>query len=220
MADARASRSPESASPIDRRSMLGRLAAFVAGAVIGRAKPVTAAPASTLDGDPWIGEIALVPYNFAPRGWAMCDGQLLPIAQNTALFSLLGTTFGGDGQTNFALPDLRGRAPIHAGQGPGLANRSLGENGGNENVALNESQIPSHTHQAMASSFNGISDSPANAVPARDPSGTPQYGAAANTPMGTGAIAATGGSQPHDNMPPFLVMNYVIALEGIFPSRS
>jgi microcystin-dependent protein len=208
--------------PIARRNFIARVAAFVAGgAVLGRtAKAADAPPVRTLDGDPWVGEIALVPYNFAPTGWAVCDGQLMSIAQNTALFSLLGTTYGGDGQTTFALPDLRGRVPIHQGQGPGLSPRTLGEGGGEENHTLGIPELPSHSHAAQASSANGTSDSPVGGVPARNAAGTPGYAAAPNAAQAATAIAAAGGGQAHNNMPPYLAMTYIISLFGIYPSRS
>ena len=204
----------------ERRGFIKRLFAFAAGgAVVAAATPRTA----LADGDPWLGEIALVPYNFAPRGWAFCDGQILPIAQNTALFALLGTTYGGNGQTTFALPDLRGRVPMHTGggQGPGLSAYSLGEQGGVENVVLIQGQMPVHNHLENVSSANGTSDNPSNAILARNASGVPQYGTGApNAAMAAGAIANAGGGQPHENRPPFLGLNYIIALEGIFPSRN
>jgi microcystin-dependent protein len=170
--------------------------------------------------NPFVGEIALVGFNFAPVGWALCNGQLLAINQNTALFSLLGTMYGGDGVTTFALPDLRGRVPLHMGQGPGLSNRTIGEAAGAESSTLTPAQMPAHTHQAMSTSFNGVTDSPVGNVPARDAAGTPIYGTVPNAPMHAGAIQSTGGSQPHDNMQPFLAINYIISLVGIYPSRS
>ena len=166
--------------------------------------------------DPFIGQIALFPYNFAPRGWAFCNGQLLSIAQNTALFSLLGTTFGGNGQTTFALPDLRGRAVMSSGQAPGLSPYVLGQQGGNETVTLVTAQVPAHTHTIMASQNDATASSPANTVPA----GGGAYGTALNTSMNAGMVQVVGGSQPHENRPPYLVLNYCIALEGIYPSRN
>ena len=166
--------------------------------------------------DPFIGQIALFPYNFAPRGWAFCNGQLLSIAQNTALFSLLGTTFGGNGQTTFALPDLRGRAAMSSGQAPGLAPYVLGEQGGTETVTLSTAQVPAHTHTVMASQNDATASSPTNTVPA----GGGAYGTALNTSMNPNMVQPVGGSQPHENRPPYLVLNYCIALEGIYPSRN
>ncbi|MCB9537585.1 MAG: phage tail protein [Myxococcales bacterium] len=180
-----------------------------------------------------IGEIRLFAGNFAPRAWAFCNGQLLPIAQNQALFSILGTTYGGDGQTTFALPDLRGRAPIHAGQGPGLTDRRLGVRGGSESLTLTPQQLPSHTHAASATvtppalGVEGDSASPAGAVPAKSGQGEPDYhaGAAGGDAVTMAPFEApvtvqnTGGNQPFDKMPPFIAMNYIICLQGIFPSR-
>ena len=163
---------------------------------------------------PFIGEIALVGFNFAPNGWALCDGSLLPIAQNTALFSLLGTQYGGDGITNFALPDLRGRAPIHFGAGTALSPREIGERGGAEVVALTKAQLPPHTHSEPAAGRR-TSGQPTGRAPA--------IGGDYGRPSTTAKMAPTGpvgGGQPHENMPPFLVMNYIIALFGIYPPRA
>jgi microcystin-dependent protein len=170
--------------------------------------------------EPFIGQLALVPYNFAPRGWAFCNGQLLPINQNQALFSLLGTTFGGDGVTTFALPDLRGRVPISSGQGPGLSNYTLGEMGGLEVVTLTLAQIPAHTHAALCDTAVGSADRPAADLPARNAAGVPQYGQSANGVMSTQAIGSAGGGQPHENRQPFLTLNWIIALEGVFPTQN
>ena len=171
--------------------------------------------------DPFIGEVDLVAFNFAPTGWALCQGQLLPINQNQALFSLLGTTFGGDGRVNFALPDLRGRRIVGAGQGPGLSNYNLGEVGGEEAVTLNIGQLPVHTHTVFANTAVGTSLSPTNNFWAAQTS-TFLF---SNAPMSTTSLAgndigSTGGSQPHENRPPYLTLNYIIALNGIFPSRN
>ena len=201
----------------ERRSFLKRLVAFTAaGTALFSVRPREA----RADGDPWIGEIALVAFNFPPVGWATCDGQLLSIAQNTALFSLLGTTYGGNGQTTFALPDLRGRVPIHMGQGPGLTPYTIGEVAGTETVTLLSSQMPAHSHVVSASTLNGTSDVPTGAFPAKNAAGVPSYVAAANANMAGSMIGPTGGNQPHDNRQPFLTMNYIIALQGIVPSRS
>lgn len=168
--------------------------------------------------DPFIGEIRMFAGNFAPRGFALCDGQLLPIAQNTALFSLLGTTYGGDGRTTFALPDLRGRIPMHPGQGPGLSQHRLGEKGGQESVTLSETQLPSHTHTAHATEEASNKNKPGNALWARkkiydtEPTST--------VAMNPGAIGSTGGGQDHENKQPYLCINFIIALQGVFPSRN
>lgn len=167
--------------------------------------------------EPFLGQLLLVPYNFVPRGWAACDGSLLPIAQNTALFSLLGTTYGGNGQTTFALPDLRGRVPISVGQGPGLSNYTLGEISGSETVTLSVPQMPSHGHIVSANSGDANSGSPQNSIPG----GQGAYQSSGpNTTMNPAMIQPSGGSQPHENRPPYLAMQWIIALEGIFPSRS
>ena len=169
---------------------------------------------------PFIGELMLVGSNFCPVGWAAAAGQIMSIAQNTALFSLLGTQFGGNGQTTFALPDLRGRAPIGAGQGPGLTDRAIGEMAGQETVTLTTDQMPAHTHPAYASTLAGNTANPAAALPARKLR-TLLYrgGAPANTIMADDSIGSAGGGQPHDNMPPYLAMTWCIATQGIFPSR-
>jgi microcystin-dependent protein len=166
--------------------------------------------------EPFLGQLMLVPYNFAPRGWALCNGQILPIAQNTALFSLLGTTYGGNGQTTFALPDLRGRVPISSGQGPGLSSYDLGEVGGVEAVTLNNNEMPAHQHGVNANSGDPNDSSPQNSFPA----GSGSYNTAANTTMNQNMVGISGGSQPHENRQPYLTLNWIIALEGIFPSRN
>jgi microcystin-dependent protein len=169
--------------------------------------------------EPFIGQIILVPYNFAPRGYAFCQGQILSIAQNTALFSLLGTTYGGNGQTTFALPDLRGRAPLSQGQGPGLSNYSLGEQGGVESVTLISQQMPQHNHFLSVNNQGAATGRPSGQFP-----GVAAANAYAPATDGTTfapqAISLTGGSQPHENRQPYLALNYCIALEGIFPSRN
>lgn len=168
----------------------------------------------------YLGSISLVSYEFAQKGTAECNGQLLPIQQNTALFSLLGTFYGGDGIRTFALPDLRGRFAIGQGQGPGLSNYNTGDRGGVESVTLTIQQIPAHTHQAFAASTSGNTVDPTNAYWAQAPRLT-LYSAATNlTPMNIGATGATGGSQPHQNQKPYLALNYVIWLQGVFPSRN
>jgi microcystin-dependent protein len=161
---------------------------------------------------PFLAEIRIVSFNFAPRGWALCSGQLLPIAQNQALFSLLGTTYGGNGTTTFALPDFRGRTPLHM-----AASFPLGSGGGEEAHALNVSELPVHTHPVSASSAAANAGSPANASWATLAGG---YDPAANIHMNSSSISLSGGSQAHNNMQPYLVLNFVIALQGIFPSRN
>ncbi|HEV3057078.1 MAG TPA: tail fiber protein [Vicinamibacterales bacterium] len=188
---------------------------------------------------PFLGMIIIVPYNFAPLGWAFCAGQLLPIAQNTALFSLLGTTYGGDGVQTFALPDLRGRVPVGAGQGPGLSNYSLGQTAGSENVSLTVNEMPAHTHPialnnlaatANARNAAGNSQTPVGNLPAVEAAGvTATYSnAPANAVMAPGAISVTGtatagaigGGVPVSILSPYQTFNYCIALQGIFPSRN
>lgn len=173
----------------------------------------------------FIGEIRMFAGNFPPRGWQFCQGQLLSIAQNTALFSILGTTYGGNGQTTFALPDLRGRYPMQQGQGPGLSPRSLGEQGGSETVTLLSNQMPAHTHSHVASGAQGDQVTPEgnfNAVLIDPNTQQPQnlYNATASTTMNAASIGVAGGSQPHNNMSPFLAINFIIAMEGIYPSRN
>ncbi|KIL35592.1 hypothetical protein SD71_12640 [Cohnella kolymensis] len=171
--------------------------------------------------DPYLGEIRLFAGNFAPRGWALCNGQLMPISQNTALFSILGTQYGGNGTTNFALPDFRGRAPVHQGQGPGLTARTIGEMGGSSSVTLQATQIPSHTHVPNCQSAQGIAD-PTGAIWTNSGGlrGLAVYGPTPEVGMSPTAVQAAGGSQPHNNMQPSLGLNYIIALEGVFPPRS
>lgn len=168
--------------------------------------------------DPFLGEIRPVPYNFAPVGWAFCQGQILPISQNTALFALLGTTYGGNGTTTFALPDLRGRIPVGRGQGPGLTAITLGEEGGVEDVTLATNQLPAHSHVAPASGVLATSYTPGGQLPANTSRNV--YGAASTPNLAADTIGQAGGSQPHNNLQPFTVINYVIALQGIFPPRN
>jgi microcystin-dependent protein len=171
--------------------------------------------------DPFVAEIRIFPFNFAPKGWAFCDGQILPLSQNTALFSLLGTTYGGDGKSNFALPDMQGNAPMHPGQGPGLSLHDLGETGGSETVSLLESEIPSHSHTLRADILD-IADtnvvSP-NASFALSSGGT-LYQAAGGATMSDNAITPAGGDQPHNNLQPYLALNFCIALQGVYPHRT
>lgn len=173
---------------------------------------------------PFLGMIVLYPYNFAPAGWAYCQGQLLAISQNDALFALIGTIYGGDGQTTFALPDLRGRALINSGTGPGLSARIIGELGGQENVTLLQSQMPSHMHTGNVKVGSGLANSAIGTGNnfAANTGGTSIYNSgAAGGNMATNVnIDPTGGNQPHNNMSPYLALGYCIALEGIFPSRN
>ncbi len=176
--------------------------------------------------DEFIGVIKIFAGNFAPRGWAFCNGQLVSINQNQALFAILGTTYGGDGRTTFALPDLRGRAPIHFGQGPGLSNLTLGQVGGFENVTLNINQIPAHNHPLNVNDANATVHKPTNTTVVAAPvdvNTDPASGYSAvapNTQLAPNSIGVAGGSQPHENRPPYLAINYIICLEGIFPSRN
>jgi microcystin-dependent protein len=173
----------------------------------------------------FIGEVRLFAGNFAPRSWAFCNGQLLSISQNSALFSILGTTYGGDGRTTFGLPDLRGRVPVHvgggSGSGPGLSPYTLGQKGGQENVTLNTSQIPSHNHDLMGSPNAASATSPAGNLPGTT-SRTRLYSSSssANVAMDMDAISSEGGGQSHENRPPYQGLNYIICLYGIYPSRN
>jgi microcystin-dependent protein len=173
--------------------------------------------------DPFVAEIRIFPFNFAPKGWAFCDGQLLPLSQNTALFSLLGTTYGGNGKSNFALPDLQGRAPMHPGQGPGLSLHDLGETGGSETVTLLESEIPAHSHTLRVSSTGTDEEglkNPTNNITGKEANTLPIYiTPQANVAMAPQALAPAGGSLPHNNLMPYLTLNFCIALQGVFPPR-
>lgn len=175
--------------------------------------------------EPFLGEIRMFAGNFAPRGWALCNGQLLSIAQNTALFSILGTTYGGNGQTTFGLPDLRGRLPVSQGQGPGLSMYSLGEITGTENVTLLQTNMPMHNHVINASTNNADQNSPAGAILAQDvdSTGTNAQGytkTTANTTMAPTALSMAGGNVPVSIVQPILVVNFIIALVGVYPSRN
>jgi microcystin-dependent protein len=171
--------------------------------------------------DPFVAEIRIFPFNFAPKGWAWCNGQLLPISQNTALFSLLGTTYGGDGKSTFALPNLQGSAPMHPGQGPGLSLHDLGESGGSETVTLLESEIPVHSHTIQASNQDATDQSPVDELYAGGTGGIAMYATpGALTQLSPNALAAAGGDQPHNNMQPYLTLYFNIALQGVFPPRS
>ena len=166
--------------------------------------------------EPFIGEIRLVPFTYAPKGWAICAGQLLPINQNQALFALLGTMYGGDGRTTFALPDLRGRVPIGAGQSSAGSSYPLGATGGQETVELKTRQLPGHAHAVRASSAAATTKNPTAAFPARGGA----YAADRNVRMKAGMIGRTGGGEGHENRQPYLSLNYIIALHGIFPPQS
>jgi microcystin-dependent protein len=172
--------------------------------------------------NPFLAEIRIFPFNFAPKGWAFCDGQILPLSQNTALFSLLGTTYGGDGKSNFALPNMQGNAPMHPGQGPGLSLHDLGETGGSDTVSLLESEIPAHSHALMAQNNPATAQTPSPTVgPARsvtvlayNPTTAPVVVMADQT------VAPAGGDQPHNNLMPYLTLNFCIALQGVYPPRT
>ncbi|MFN2577809.1 MAG: phage tail protein [Pyrinomonadaceae bacterium] len=173
--------------------------------------------------DPFVAEIRIFPFNFAPKGWAWCNGQLLPLSQNTALFSLLGTTYGGDGKSNFALPNMQGNAPMHPGQGPGLSLHDLGETGGSETVTLLESEIPSHSHSLNADSVTGDTNSPSPQVSLARSSNATAYQSVTNqnlVNLSDQAVTPAGGDQPHNNMQPYLTLYFNIALQGVFPPRT
>jgi microcystin-dependent protein len=169
---------------------------------------------------PYVGEIRMFAGNFAPTGWAQCNGQLLPISQNTALFSLLGTTYGGDGKSTFGLPDLQGSAPMGEGSGPGLSQRFLGEQSGTEFVTLLQSEMPSHGHTAFAKTSLGNSQTPADQTWAGSNNAKQYVNTAPNNPMSPTALSPTGGSLPHNNLPPYLFVTFIIAMQGVFPPRS
>jgi microcystin-dependent protein len=175
--------------------------------------------------DPFVAEIRIFPFNFAPTGWAMCNGQILPLSQNTALFSLLGTTYGGDGKSNFALPNLQGMGAMHQGQGPGLSQRFLGETGGEQAVTLLTTEMPAHQHQFGGSlAAGGGAVTPVGNIWAEAPAGRGGfvniYGTPANVALNPNCLPNTGGSLPHNNLQPYLVLNFCIALQGVFPPRT
>jgi microcystin-dependent protein len=174
--------------------------------------------------NPFVAEIRIFPFNFAPKGWAFCDGQLLPLSQNTSLFSLLGTTYGGDGKSNFALPDLQGCAPMHPGQGPGLSLHDLGETGGSDTVTLLESEIPSHSHTLTGeNALPATLPSPSPSTALAKSAGVAAYSTTTNTslvPMSDNAVAPAGGDQPHNNLMPYLTLSFCIAMQGVFPPRT
>ncbi|MGA7316949.1 MAG: tail fiber protein [Silvibacterium sp.] len=176
--------------------------------------------------NPFLAEIRIFPFNFAPRGWALCNGQLLSLSQNTALFSLLGTTYGGDGKSNFALPNMQGNAPMHPGQGPGLSLHDLGETGGSNTVTLLQSQIPSHTHVINCvdgARVGGQTGVPTNAILVKTggvPANAYTSGATQNLTLALNTLAPVGGNQPHNNVMPYLTLNFCIALQGVYPPRT
>lgn len=171
--------------------------------------------------EPFLAEVRMVGFSFAPRGWAFCDGHVLPISQNQSLYSLLGTTYGGDGRTSFALPDLRGRTPIHVGRSNGGEEHRLGQKSGEETHTLSTNEIPQHTHAFRATNDPSTTDTPGDALVLGGQAGLNLY-APFTSPsrMGSGSIADAGGGQAHDNMQPFLALNFCIALRGLFPSRN
>jgi len=169
--------------------------------------------------NPFVAEIRMFCGNFAPTGWAQCNGQLIPISQNTALFSLLGTFYGGDGKSTFALPNLQGSAPMHGGQGQGLSQRFIGEQSGSEFVTLLESEIPAHTHTAFGRTALGNAQLPSGQTWAGSSIAKQYVSTAPNIQMAPQALSIAGGSLPHNNMPPYLVVNFIIAMQGVFPSR-
>ncbi|HVR08356.1 MAG TPA: tail fiber protein [Thermoanaerobaculia bacterium] len=175
--------------------------------------------------NPFLAEIRIFPFNFAPKGWAFCDGQILPLSQNTALFSLLGTTYGGDGKSNFALPNMQGNAPMHPGQGPGLSLHDLGETGGSDTVTLLESEMPAHSHSLTANSLNSATaQTPASNLGLAKSKTIQAYFPGSPVPATTTiadvAVAPAGGDQPHNNLQPYLTLNFCIALQGVYPPRT
>lgn len=173
--------------------------------------------------NPFVGEIRIFAGNFAPTGWALCNGQLLPISQNTALFSLLGTQFGGDGKSNFALPNMQGSAPVHQGQGPGLTDRFMGEAGGESSVTLINSEMPFHTHTMTGGNKAGIDPNPGPDRIIGKTAGAAVYQDTTNAnlvSLDPQALSIAGGSVPHNNMQPYLVLLFIIAMQGVFPPRS
>jgi microcystin-dependent protein len=174
--------------------------------------------------EPFLAEVRIFGFNFAPRGWAFCNGQILPINQNQSLYSLLGTTYGGDGRTSFALPDLRGRTPIHVGASPGGSNHTLGSKGGQENQALTVAELPTHTHGMIGTSATANAPGPGNNLLAQTSTGVAEIyssgPSALNQQANSGAIGNQGGGQGHENMQPYITLTYCIALQGLFPSRN
>jgi microcystin-dependent protein len=169
--------------------------------------------------DPFLAEIRIVGFNFAPLGWAFCDGQILPLSQNTALFALLGTTYGGNGQSTFALPNLQGNVPLHPGQGQGLSQRFLGEEGGSATITLLESEIPAHSHTVLTANAAGDINLPSGLAMARSTGGSVYGTTGGTTQLAPQALTPAGGDLPHNNMMRYLTLNFIIALQGIFPPR-
>ncbi len=218
----------------ERRRFLAKVLGLLAGTTLfgGAAKALAQIGKKTTDSSSGkksvsgfntgaaLGEICLFAGNFAPSGWAFCDGQLLPITSYSALFNLIGTIYGGDGQITFALPDLRGRVPLHAGSGagPGLSTYSLGQVGGEEKHQLSTNEMPSHNHSAAADNGSGTSATPVGNLPAINNEGIQHYGSTSNSTMSTAAIENTGGGASHNNLQPYLGINYIIALTGVFPT--
>jgi len=203
---------------VPRRRFVSRLLAAAAGLAIPFGRQAQAAPASA--DEAYIGDLMLVPYTFAPKYWANCDGTILAISQNQALFSILGTTYGGNGSTTFALPDLRERFILHSGQGPGLTLRSLGENLGAPSTTLVAANLPAHTHTARASGLAGtVADPSAGVVPAHNGAHVPAWGSTIDGTMAAGAMASAGSNQAHSNAQPYLVMRWVICMFGPYPPR-
>jgi len=204
-----------------RRGFLKKLGGVLAGATLLSALTKTEAKTdgekSTLGDSPFVGEISICAYNFAPQGWAFCNGQLLQINQYSALYSLLGTQFGGNGTSNFALPDLRGRVPMHFGQGVGLTNRVMGEKAGEESHVLSQTEMPMHSHSLMVNSNVGTSDTPVSNYLARNSEGIKQFSTTQNT--SNAGVNPTGNGYAHNNMQPYLTLNFVISLSGIYPTR-
>jgi microcystin-dependent protein len=204
-----------------RRSLLQRLQSWLQPSAAAAApRAVSMRPLSS---ESYVGELAIFAGNYAPYGWALCNGQSLPISEYDTLFNLIGTTYGGDGETTFNLPDLQGRAPVHAagGAGPGLSTYQMGEKTGVESVTLSLQQLPSHTHPLLASNLPGTTASPLGAVPADNGAGSAQYtldGSSIGS-QPTQNLGAAGGSQPHENMQPYLAINYIISLYGVYPSQ-
>jgi microcystin-dependent protein len=171
--------------------------------------------------DPFVAEMRIFPFNFPPTGWAFCNGQLLPLSQNTALFSLLGTTYGGDGKSTFGLPNMQGNSPMQPGQGPGLSLHNLGDDGGSDTVTLLQTQMPAHGHQLMATVNAADANTPGPAMAYARATGNAYKATTTSlTPFNSNAISPAGGNQPHNNLMPYLTLNFCIALQGIFPPRT